>query len=110
VEASVAKPRILASIATDSCHGGSQNRWAAEGHRTPVSKQGGSTMKNPVRFLSRLALVGMALTGLLTGSTAWAEKEDPNLNKLKVGMVLTLEGVDAAGVLYIGASVPIGAR
>ena len=57
-------------------------------------------MKNPVRFLSRLALVGMAITGLLMGSTAWAEEKGPNPNKLKVGMVLTLEGVDAAGALY----------
>ena len=57
-------------------------------------------MKNPVRCLSRFALVGMAITGLLMGSTAWAEEESPNPNKLKVGMVLTLEGVDAAGALY----------
>ena len=57
-------------------------------------------MKNPVRCLSRLALVGMAITGLLMGSTAWAEEKGPNPNKLKVGMVLTLEGVDAAGALY----------
>jgi hypothetical protein len=42
----------------------------------------------------------MAITGLLMGSTTWAEEEGPNPNKLKVGMVLTLEGVDAAGALY----------
>ena len=57
-------------------------------------------MKNPVRCLIRLALLGMAITGVLTGSTSWAEEEGPNPNKLKVGMVLNLEGVDAAGDLY----------
>jgi hypothetical protein len=42
----------------------------------------------------------MAITVLLTGSTIWAGEEGSNTNKLKVGTLLTLGGVDAAGVLY----------
>jgi len=57
-------------------------------------------MMNPVRFLGRLALLGIAITGLLMGSTAWAEEKGPNPNKFKVGTVFTLEGVDAGGDSY----------
>ena len=55
-------------------------------------------MRIPVRRPSPPALVvGVVVLALLTGSTAWAGASP---NKLRVGMLLTLEGVDAAGATY----------
>ena len=57
-------------------------------------------MNKHIRCLGRIVVVGMVLTVLQMGSSAWAGGQGHHQPKLKVGMLLTLEGVDALGASH----------